>query len=135
MKSKLLFIALFALLLTATTVSAQSSQQTFQSKEQIIDRYQQQKESIKASFKRDMEALNNQQNLTVSQRQEQKRQIIDTYQERKKSNQEAFKINKKEFKDLAKAEKLENKRKDKMKDNNKDKSKKRNDNPKGKRGQ
>ncbi len=117
MNIKLLFIPFIALVFAATSVSAQT-------KEQVIDRYQQQKESIQASYKRDMDALNNQQNLTPAQRQMQKKQIIATYQQRKKANQQAFQDSKEALKTSARADKMDDHQNNKMKDKHTTKVKK-----------
>lgn len=116
MKSKLLFIPFIALLLLGTSVTAQSTTPSNQAKAQAIDRYQQQKETIQASFKRDMDALNNQQNLTPAQRQTQKKQIIATYQQQKKANQQAFQNSKQALKTTAKADKMDDHQNNRMKD-------------------
>ena len=120
MKSRLLFISFIALLLAGTSVNAQSTPQSKLAKEQAIDRYQQQKETIQASFKRDMDALNNQQNLTSAQRQTQKKQIIATYQQQKKANQQAFENSKQALKTSVKAgkeaDKMDDHQNNKMKD-------------------
>lgn len=120
MKSSLLFIPFIALVLAGTSVNAQSTTQSKLAKEQAIDRYQQQKETIQASFKRDMDALNSQQNLTPGQRQTQKKQIIANYQQQKKANQQAFDNSKQALKTTAKAgkeaDKMDDHQNNKMKD-------------------
>ena len=132
MKSKLLFIPFIALLLAGTSVNAQSTPQSKQAKEQAIDRYQQQKETIQASFKRDMDALNNQKNLTPAQRQSQKKQIIATYEQQKRANQQAFQNSKQTQKAITKvgkdADKMDDHDNNRMKDKHIVKAKKHNDN-------
>jgi len=125
MKSKLFLLPFIALMAIGTFANAQT-------KEQAIDRYQQQKETIQASFKRDMDALNNQKNLTPAQRQSQKKQIIATYQQRKRANQQAFQNSKQTQKATTKAGKeadhMDDHDNNRMKDKHIVKAKKQHDN-------
>jgi hypothetical protein len=60
----------------------------------IKDRYEQQKKTIDASYKSDMDALKAQTNLTPDQRKVQREAIQKRYDEQKKANQLAYKNDK-----------------------------------------
>ena len=96
MKSKLFLIPVIALMAIGITVNAQEKKKSeLQAKDQAIDQYQEQKKAGQATFKRDMDALNDQKNLTPEQKEVKRKQIIAAYQQQKKANQEIFE-NKKE---------------------------------------
>lgn len=99
MKSTLFLLPFIALMAVGASVNAQDQKKSeTQAKEQLTDRYQQQKKTVQTAFKRDMDALNDQKNLTPEQKQLQRKQIIATYQQQKKANQEIFHDNKEALK-------------------------------------
>ena len=99
MKSTLFLLPFIALMAVGASVNAQDQKKSeTQAKEQLTDRYQQQKKTVQTAFKRDMDALNDQKNLTPEQKQLQRKQIIATYEQQKKANQETFHNNKEALK-------------------------------------
>lgn len=105
MKSKFLAVPLIALMAIGSVVTAQDNKKSgSQVKDQAIDQYQTQKKIGQTGFKRDMDALNDQKNLTPAQKEVRKKQIIATYQQQKKTNQEAFEQNKEKLKTITKKE-------------------------------
>ena len=105
MTSKLFAIPFIALMAIGTVVTAQDNKKFESQKDQAIDQYQMQKKTAQTTFKRDMDALNDQKNLTPEQKQVRKKQIIATYQQQKKANQETFEQNKEARKTIKKSEK------------------------------
>ncbi len=115
MKSKLFAVPFIALMAIGSIVNAQNTNLETQAKKQVIDNYQAQKQTTKSAFKREMDALNDQKNLTPEQREERKKQIIANYQQQKKTNQETFQQNKEAQKTVSKNEKeLEKNKTDKV---------------------
>ena len=106
MTSKLFAVPFIALMAMGTVVTAQDNKKPeSQLKNQAIDQYQMQKKTAQTAFKRDMDALNDQKNLTSEQKEVRKKQIIATYQQQKKASQETFEQNKEARKTLKKNEK------------------------------
>ncbi|MBC7720390.1 MAG: hypothetical protein H7068_00100 [Pedobacter sp.] len=133
MKSKLFAVPFIALMAIGTVVNAQDNKKSeSQVKDQAIDQYQTQKKTGQTAFKRDMDALNDQKNLTPAQKEVRRKQIIATYQQQKKANQEAFEQNKEAQKTVTKKEKEVEKKEDmkehKMKEKHEDMAKKHLDN-------
>lgn len=114
MKSKLFFVPFIALMAIGISVNAQDKKKTESAIDQSVDRYQQQKKAEQATFKRDMDALNDQKNLTPAQKEAKRKQITATFQQQKKANQEAFENSKATVKNSRK----EAKEADKIEDRN-----------------
>lgn len=118
MKSKLFLIPIIALIAIGTSVTAQEKKSSeLRPKDQIIDRYQVQKKAGQATFKKDMDAVNDQKNLTPEQKEVKRKQIIASHNQQKKINQETFENNKKALKvstqKTEKSEKMEEHRENK----------------------
>jgi len=120
MKSKLFFVPFIALMVIGISVNAQDKKKTESAMDQSVDRYQQQKKAEQATFKRDMDALNDQKNLTPAQKEAKRKQITATFQQQKKANQEALENSKATVKNSRKeakeADKIEDRNDKKMKE-------------------
>ena len=122
MKSKLFAVPFIALMAIGTVVNAQDNKKSeSQLKDQAIDQYQTQKKTGQTAFKRDMDALNDQKNLTPAQKEVRRKQIIATYQQQKKTNQEGFEQNKEKLKTVTKKEKEVEKKEDRKENKMKEK--------------
>ena len=133
MTSKLFAIPLIAFMAIGTVVTAQDNKKfESQAKNQAVDQYQMQKKTAQTAFKRDIDALNDQKNLTPEQKEVSKKQIIATYQQQKKANQETFEQNKEVRKTIKKSEKeverKENNKEHKMKEKHDGRAKEHHDN-------
>ena len=128
MKSKLFLIPMIALMAIGISVNAQEKKMSeLQPKDQVIDRYQAQKKAVQSTFKRDMDALNDQKNLTPEQKEVRRKQIIAAYQQQKKANQETFENQKEALKTTVKkakeTDKMEDRHENRMKEKHVNKAK------------
>lgn len=114
MKSKLFFIPFITLMAIGISVNAQDKKKAESTMDQSVDRYQQQKKSEQTAFKKDMDALNDQKNLTPAQKEAKRKQIIATFKQQNKANHEAFENSKSTVRNSRK----EVKETDKMDDRN-----------------
>jgi len=114
MKSRLFLIPFIALMAVGISVNAQDNKKSeAQAEKQLNERYELQKKTIQTTFKSNMDAVNDQKNLTPEQKEVQKKQIIAAYQQQKKANQETFQTNKKALQASIKARKTADKVEDK----------------------
>lgn len=138
MKSKLILLPFIAFIAMGVSVNAQANKKPESANDQTIDRYQQQKKDARATFKKDMDALNDQKkrdmdvvndqkNLTPAQREAKRKQIITSYQQQKKVTQETFENRKESLKTSVKnvkaAEKIEDRHEKSMREKHEVKAK------------
>ena len=109
MKLRSLFAFLAVVSLNSMAVHAQDKKlddlAMKQEHTQVKDRYEQQKKTIDAGYKKEMDALKAQTNLTPAQRKTQREAIQNRYEEQKRANQAAYKTDK----DALKTDRMETK--------------------------
>ena len=89
MKLKLVTLVLTFLTLNSITLQAQNDKaahtQFKQNKDQIKDRYEEQKKTVQLAYKADLAALKTQTNLTKAQSNEQRKAIQERFEQQKKA--------------------------------------------------